>query len=212
MRSEIRSEFLPDSGTRCSVAVPAGDVHEGPRPLVLCLHYGGPVSPWYGRGLLESVVEPGLRALGAVIVAPDGDCPQWRNPACEAVCREALSYAKANFAIEDQKSLITGYSKGGIGTWDLGLRLADSFSAAIVMAGQPPPNFEVGKWALPVRVLHGEDDELLPLEQTQSLVEHLKESGADVELEVLSGVSHFEVDVFAESLESLVPWISTVWD
>ena len=104
-------------------------------------------------GLLESVVEPGLRALGAVIVAPDGDCPQWRNPACEAVCREALSYAKANFAIEDQKSLITGYSKGGIGTWDLGLRLADSFSAAIVMAGQPPPNFEVGKWALPVRVL-----------------------------------------------------------
>ena len=120
MRSEIRSDVLPDSGTRCSVSIPARDVHEGPRPLVLCLHYGGPVSPWYGRGLLESVVEPGLRALGAVIMAPDGDCPQWRNPACEAVCREALSYAKANFAIAEQKSLITGYSKGGIGTWDLG--------------------------------------------------------------------------------------------
>ena len=53
---------------RYTLLVPEGG---GTRPLVLALHYGGEVTPFYGRGILELLVAPALAELGAVIAAPE---------------------------------------------------------------------------------------------------------------------------------------------
>ena len=62
---------LPDAGRRYTLVIPAGYTGQEAVPLVVSLHYGGGGTPFYGRGLLESLIEPALRELGAILVAPD---------------------------------------------------------------------------------------------------------------------------------------------
>ena len=63
---------------RCSVWAPKLD--EGSSvPLVLALHYGGQVTPFYSMGYLQALVVPGLKKLGAVIVAPDSPGNGWTD-------------------------------------------------------------------------------------------------------------------------------------
>lgn len=56
---------------RYTLLVPPAYDGETPVPLVVALHYGGEVTPFYGGGMIETLVEPGLGQLGAIIVAPD---------------------------------------------------------------------------------------------------------------------------------------------
>src|SRR4051794_14700248 len=54
-----------------TVLVPQGYRRDRPAPLVLALHFGGKITPFYGRNVLEILVAPALAELGAIIVAPD---------------------------------------------------------------------------------------------------------------------------------------------
>ena len=128
-------ELVLPSGAHCAVAEPAQALSGELRPLVLCLHFGGPVSPWYGRGLLEQLVAPALAATGAVMVAPDYASNAWADAPCAACALEAIELAVADFQADVTRVLLTGYSKGGIGTWTLGAHYAERFSATVVMAG-----------------------------------------------------------------------------
>jgi hypothetical protein len=64
-------ERADGSVLRYTISLPRGYNKDEPRTLVLALHYAGEVTPYYGKGLLEQLVEPGLRHLGAILVAPD---------------------------------------------------------------------------------------------------------------------------------------------
>ena len=44
---------LPDSERRYTLAIPDGYTGQEPTPLIVSLHYGGRVTPFYGRGLVE---------------------------------------------------------------------------------------------------------------------------------------------------------------
>src|SRR5688500_7701121 len=56
---------------RFTLSVPPGYDGLRPVPLVLALHYGGSAFPaFFGRGILELLVQPALEPLGALIVAP----------------------------------------------------------------------------------------------------------------------------------------------
>ena len=65
----IEQHAPPNSGAHVTTARPES-AGEDPRPLIVSLHYGGPVSPWYGRGLLESVVTPALQGWGQYLSRP----------------------------------------------------------------------------------------------------------------------------------------------
>ena len=81
------------SGELFTLAVPAQPSRESPAPLVVSLHYGGPVTPYYGGALLENVVEPALRALGAVMIAPDCGQPAWAD--CEDAVLRVIEHVAA---------------------------------------------------------------------------------------------------------------------
>ena len=53
-------------------------------PLVVALHYGGEVTPFYGKAFLTSFVEPALKGLDAIIFAPDCPLSGWTNPVSES--------------------------------------------------------------------------------------------------------------------------------
>src|SRR4051812_14190761 len=75
---------LPGTG-RVTFAISIPQKYDTARavPLVLSLHPGGERTPYYGSAFTRMVVEPGLRDLGAIIIAPDCPADAWATPAAE---------------------------------------------------------------------------------------------------------------------------------
>ena len=184
---------------------------DSPVGLVIALHYAGPVAPFFGASLLTGLVEPGLRELGAIIVAPDCQASTWDNERSEVQVLELLRLLTGYYPIDPDSILITGYSIGGIGTWYIGGRNQGEFAAAVPMAARPPAAVTQTDWALPLHVIHGRRDELFPIQDTRDIVRKLAGQGADVLLEEVEGTGHFETGRYVHPLRKAVPWIRRCW-
>ena len=204
-------ETLGPGGPLYTLSVPEGYSPTQPVPLVVSLHFGGSVSPHYGHLLLESVVEPALRPLGALMAAPDCNAPAWAAPECESLVLDLVDHVADEYAVDRQRVLLTGYSKGGIGTWELAARHPGHFTAAIVMAGQPRPEMSSVDWRVPLYVIHAREDEVLGLGSTEEIVSALRGRGAPVELHILEGVTHYETQPFGRALHRALPWLERTW-
>jgi len=197
------------SGEAYTLALPARTARESSTPLVVSLHYGGPVSAHYGRELLENVVEPALRPLGAVMVAPDCAKRAWIE--CEGTVLRVIERVAAAHNIDRTRIVLTGYSKGGIGTWDLAFRHPQLFNAAIVMAARPDTRLAAQEWTVALRAIHGAADEVFPIAPTIDFVTRLQARGVDAEVDVLDGVTHYDTHRFVTPLRRLLPWLRERW-
>ena len=209
--SQFSFETFEPTGADYTLIVPGGMEAGDPVPLVVALHFGGYTLPHYGRIIAEQIVVPAYEELGAVVVAPD--CPQgsWHADSCENTVLGLIDHLRKSFPIDARRIVLTGYSMGGIGTWELASRHQDLFSAAVVMAGNPRVDLAGLKWSLPLYVIHAEHDELMPLADTENVVEAIRAGGGTVELKVLEGVTHFETHRFVASLRETVSWLRGVW-
>ena len=202
----FEQETLPSNGARYTLVLPASGEITITTPLVVSLHYGGPVSPWYGRGLLETVIEPALRPLGAMLVAPDCGSPAWSD--CADTVDAVIRHLRQRFGLHEGCVALTGYSKGGIGTWSLAARWPARFSAAVVMAARVPPEVDLSAWRIPVRVIHGTGDELFPVAAARSAVDELRGRGVDADLQLLSGAAHYDTLQFTNALATHADWLA----
>lgn len=209
--SFVQMGALQPGDRRYTLAIPASYSGDQPVPLVLALHYGGHGAPYYGRGFLFGLVEPALRELEAIIVAPDCIGRDWTQPISEQSVLDLLDHIEATYTVDTSRTLITGYSMGGIGTWHLAARHQDRFAAALPMAATPPSSAIDAAWDIPLYVIHGSQDELFPLGSTESAVDQLATEGVSVELAVVDGLSHYETPLFVEPLREAVPWIQEAW-
>ncbi|HNX48825.1 MAG TPA: prolyl oligopeptidase family serine peptidase [Thermoanaerobaculaceae bacterium] len=207
----VREEVLAPGGQRYTISIPAGYKSGTPVPLVLALHYGGTVTPYYGKPFLTNLVEPALRKLGAIIVAPDCTAGRWTDLQAEADILTLLGHIEETWAIDPHRTLITGYSMGGMGTWALAARHQDRFTAALIVAGQPQPGIADVAWSIPLYVIHSRDDEVVPLKPTADMVKVLQARGVRVELVVVDGLTHYQVPAFVPVLRAAVPWIKKAW-
>lgn len=209
--TDIQEQVLQPGDRRYTIAIPAGYTDDQPVPLVLALHYGGPVTPYYGKGFLVGLVEPALRELGAIIIAPDCTADDWIQPESEDDVLALLDHVQATYNVDPQKTLITGYSMGGTGTWHLAARHQDRFAAALPMASRPGAPAVNAQWDIPIYVIHGEEDEIFPLAMTAYAVNKLQEGDVSIELVTLEGITHYETIRFIEPLREAVPWIEKAW-
>jgi predicted peptidase len=207
----IEQATLQPRNLRYTIAYPDGYPGGEAVPLVLALHYAGHGTPYYGRGILEQLVQPALSDLGAVILSPDCTAQSWSDPQGEADVMMVLASVLNRQIIDDQKILVTGYSLGGNGAWHLAAHHPDRFSAAVVMSGWPPENLESVDWRVPIYVIHSRDDEFIPLEPTQSAVNNLVGKGAQTKLVIMDGITHFETYRYVKPLNAVIPWINMVW-
>jgi predicted peptidase len=200
-----------EPGRLFTLAVPAGYTGDESVPLVLALHYGGHGTPYFGNGVLTGLVEPALRELEAIIVAPDCSGRDWTDPQSEADVTAVLDHVESNFNIDRQRTLVTGYSMGGIGTWYLAGRYPDRFRAAAVVSGSPPEDVLDIDWEVPVYAIHSRDDDVVPIEPTEVAIEHLRSLGIQVEFVALSGIGHYETSRFLGPLRAVIPWLEDIW-
>ena len=209
--SIVQEQVLRADGHRYTVGIPHRYTGNRPVPLVLALHYGGTVTPFYGKGMLVGLVEPALRELGALIVAPDCPDSNWTDPRTEAAVLRLIDHIQDSYAIAPQTTLIMGYSMGGQGTWFLSARHQDRFTAALIMAGLPPADILDVEWEIPLYVIHSRQDDVMPWESTEVVAKQLQAKGVSVEFVVLDGIGHYETNRFVEPLRAAVPWIERVW-
>jgi len=198
-----------------SLSIPEGFDPGEARPLVVALHFAGKNRAHFGRGILTSLVEPGLRELGAIIAAPDSPGQGWTNPDSERVVLDLLDFLMKSYRIDPERIVLTGYSMGGMGTWTIASRHPDRFTGVVPMAGAPrgvpEDNLRVFT-KLPLYAIHSRIDSVVALEPTKTAIEQLRAwNAADVELTVVDDVTHYNIQGFTDYLREAGRWLEKVW-
>lgn len=206
-------------GSQILYAVSVPDGYDGGEavPLVLALHYGwggdGPPPPNYGEGHMRLLVEPALRELGAIIVAPDCPAParRWSEPGSDRAVMELLDHVRSEYRIDPDRILVTGFSLGGQGSWFMAAEHPEIFSAAIPMAGWAQPDWLEKMGDMPLYVIHARNDEVVPFAAAEEAVAAVEARGVPVELVVVEKLTHYDTARYVTYLRDAVPWIQSVW-
>lgn len=122
-----------------------------------------------------------------------------------------LDEIRGIYAVDEKRIYLTGSSLGGGGTWEIGLRYPDYFAALVPVMGFYGYPFEVPNNIcdlkdVPVWAFHGENDQIVPLEAEQGLVDALRACGGDVRFTVYPGAGH-NVDAQAYKTPELYEWM-----
>ncbi|MHC4339651.1 MAG: carboxylesterase family protein [Planctomycetota bacterium] len=189
--------------TEVTAYVPAGYGPEQPAPLLLVLHGAGADGRDEYRRWQELA-----DAMDMIVVAPSesGENQGYAFTSRERTAGlEVLRWARRRFNIDERRVHLTGISRGGHMTWDLGLRHPDRFASLAPMVGGPRLDTRGGQCNLrflenlrstPIRDLQGEGDDPRLLFNLRLAFTHLKKLGAkDVELITFPGLGHsFRMD------------------
>lgn len=208
----IEQEVLHPGGQRYAIAFPDKFPASEPVPLILALHYAGHGTDYYGRTMLEQLIQPALHELGAFIVAPDCPSGSWCDPHSVKFILDLLDFVSTRYPVDLGCILVAGYSMGGNGAWCLAARHPERFSAAVVISGWPPEELDLAGWRIPIYIIHSQDDEFIPIEPTQIAAKMMAEQGLEIEFRIVEGITHFEVYRFTHHLKATVPWIEAVWN
>lgn len=197
---------------RYTLALPPSLSSEQPYPLILALHYGGKVTPYYGKSYLMNLVIPALRELDAIMVAPDCSGDGWTDVASEKATLELLEKIQKDYTIDRKRLVVTGYSSGAFGTWNLVFKHPSLFSAAIPVAGMHPKGIVINKTSTSFWVIHSREDELFPFESVRRFIQFCKSQGLAVEFRPVANISHYEFNKYILALKEAVPWVKSLWE
>lgn len=184
------------------------------RPMVLTLHGASAGNPDAHKNT-ACYAEPGLEILDAFILSPNGGFDLWYDASNQQQIATLMSLALKYWPIDPAKIAVTGYSNGGNGSWFFGENQSSTLSAAIPMASSYSvyqPDSMVRKMDIPMYVIHGENDELFPLEETRGFVEATVAVGSDITFVVAPGLGHYTPCDYVPYLKEAAVWLEeTVW-
>lgn len=132
-----------------------------------------------------------------IVVAPktSGKWEFWATDEMVNAIITLLDEVQGVLSVDPNRIYLTGGSAGGNGTWSIGVRHPERFAALAPMMGYygwPPtvPENICDLANVPVWAFHGAEDDIIPLEAEQKLVDALKACGGDVQFTVFPDVGH----------------------
>lgn len=195
---------------RYGLAVPGDYDASRPRPLVVALHPGGGGAPFYGDGFMRSIFLPGLGELTPIMIAPDAPGGRWTDARAEQTVMALVTATLDEFAIDERRVLVVGFSLGGGGAWYLSARHADRFTAAIVMAGRTQePLADLAR--IPTYVIHSRDDQVVPFDQAEERARALERMERPVTFDPLAEVGHYQMGGYLPALRRGARWVIERW-
>ena len=120
---------------------------------------------------------------------------------------DAIRQAVERYNVDPNRISLTGLSLGGYGTFIYGGKNADRFSAFMPICGGGNPEDAQALAKTPMWVFHGADDSVVPVAQSERMVEAIKAAGGNVRFTVYPGTNHNSWDkAYAEkgSIEWLI--------
>ncbi|MCA9734001.1 MAG: prolyl oligopeptidase family serine peptidase [Deferribacteres bacterium] len=130
-------------------------------------------------------------AFPFIIVSPQ--CPEgewWPNLTTEL--NYLLDEIEQKYAVDKNRIYLTGLSMGGYGTWALAATYPEKFAAIapVCGGGTPTPRTAREMSKLPVWVFHGAKDNVVPIAESQLMVDALKKAGADIQFTIYPEAGH----------------------
>ncbi len=172
-------------------------------PLVVALHgLGGTEDSMFGANYR---VIPEAEKRGYIIAAPLGyriDGGYGRNMGgdnkrskfSEQDVMHVLELVRKDYKIDDQRIYLLGHlPMGGIGTWVLGAKYPQIWASLAPISGVADPRTVEVMRHIPEVVVHGDDDNTVPVSGSRAMVAEMKKLGVDVKYIEVPGCSHTSV-------------------
>ncbi|MEW5745224.1 MAG: prolyl oligopeptidase family serine peptidase [Nitrospirota bacterium] len=162
---------------------------EEPWPLVLFLHgaaeRGNDLKRIKAHGIPRVVEE--RKDLPFIAVSPQ--CPEGEYwiPDMLAVL---LDEVEAEHRVDRDRISLTGISMGGYGAWRMAMDYPDRFAALAPICGGGDPDEVCRIKHLPVWAFHGARDRVVPLSESEEMVNALRSCGGTVRFTVYPDAGH----------------------
>jgi hypothetical protein len=142
--------------------------------LVVCLHGAG----FTGEAYLERwQVRLGKDYVLACPTVPTG---AWFTRGAEELVLATIHSVQRRYHIDPDRIFLTGMSNGGIGTWVIGMHDAPLFAGLAPMASgldNVLMPFLANLRSMPIYIIHGSKDEVMPVELSRSITKELTRLG-----------------------------------
>jgi predicted peptidase len=166
-------------------------------PLMLFLHGAGERGSDLNRVKVHGPPKIVESSPGFPFILVSPQCPSnrhWSNEELLALLDEVM----AKHQVDTSRVYLTGLSMGGFGTWNLGIAHPERFAAIlpicgggdflpVVLAG---PDKRKALSSLGIWAFHGARDEVVPLAESQRMINALKRIGLDPKLTVYPEAGH----------------------
>ena len=123
--------------------------------------------------------------------------------------RNLIKSISENYGIDTNKVSLTGHSMGGTGTYQVQIKLPNTFACIAPMSGSIR-NTEENINALSktkIWAFVGTDDTIVDPTSTRTIIEALKEKGSNVRLTEFDGATHFDVPSLGYKNSEFINWL-----
>jgi len=175
-----------------------------PWPVVLFLHGAGE----RGDDLEKVKVHgpPRLAAQGKKLsfIGISPQCPEraWWTSEVD-VLKALLDDIAAKYNVDENRVYLTGLSMGGFGTWALAIDQPTRFAAIAPICGKGDPAKVAVLKDVPTWVFHGAKDNVVPLKESQVMVDALRAAGGNPKFTIYPEAGH---DSWTETYNSEEFW------
>lgn len=184
-------------------------------------------------GLADQVRKDRSRFPCIVIFPQAQENTLWLNPEMEDLVVAELDQVMAEFRVDADRVYLMGFSMGATGAYRIAFRWPDRFAAMVTVAGRIEPAEDYGPTIiaidrkanpfvtsadpfatlagrlrqLPISVVHGDADDIVPVQQSRSVVAALKRAGSAVRYIEYAGVDHAGAARKAYTEQDTLDWL-----
>ncbi len=168
---------------------PEGYCQAGPSfPLIVFLHgageTGSDLDKLKGPCLTDYI--DGVEPFPFVVVSPQTPEHGWKPELLDRFLETVLK----QWNVDTNRVYLSGFSMGGRGAWSWAAHSPQRFAAVVPLAGVGCPEEAEQLKNLPIRVFHGEEDDIIDKKYSEEMYEALKPLGTDIQLTIFRGVKH----------------------
>jgi len=167
---------------------------DGRYPLLVSLHGIGDRGnnlQLLKRDGLPKILD-GYRTFPFIVLSPQ--CPEsteWYYDRTDKLTIQLISEIIEKYPVDPNRVYVTGYSMGGIGSYDMAMRYPEMFAAALPIAARAETYWPICDMRdVPTWAFHGNLDPLVPLHKGQFIVSVLQNCGCNIKFTVYNGVYH----------------------
>jgi len=156
------------------------------------------------RHSLPRLVEDGLD-FPFLLICPQcpAEAPGWPLDDLHLI----VEHLRAEDMIDPRRLYLTGVSMGGRGAWEYAYWHASELAALVPVCGFGLPNLAPRLKNVPIWAWHGTDDEVLPVQRSDEMVEALHRASNSARYSRLIGVGH-NCDHVAYGHADLWQWLA----
>ncbi len=160
-------------------------------PLLVFLHGAGERGSDLDKVKVHGpakLIEQG-REMPFIVVSPQ--CPegQWWTHRVESVIALIDDVAEKH-RVDPKRIYLTGLSMGGFGTWSIASTFPNRFAAIVPICGGGQPYLAGNLKTVPVWAFHGAKDSVVPLRESERMVNAVTSFGGEAKLTVYPNAEH----------------------